>query len=94
VIPNKVFQGLACGRPVITADTPAARELLSHGMDALLVPAGDPEALAAAVWQIAGDPRLARRLADAGRATYETRASEEVLGAQWRSLLERAAVQR
>jgi len=50
--------------------------------------------LAAAVWQIAGDPRLARRLADAGRATYETRASEEVLGAQWRSLLERAAVRR
>jgi glycosyltransferase involved in cell wall biosynthesis len=74
VIPNKVFQGLACCRPVITADTQAARELLSHGMDALLVPAGDPEALAAAVRRIAGDPRLSRRIADAGRATYETRA--------------------
>ena len=60
-------------------------------MDALLVPAGDPEALAAAVRRIAGIHALARRLADGGRATYEAQASEEVLGAQWRSLLERAA---
>ena len=48
VIPNKVFQALACGTPVITADTPAARELLRDGESALLVPPGDPDALAGA----------------------------------------------
>jgi glycosyltransferase involved in cell wall biosynthesis len=88
VIPNRVFHALACGRPLITADTPAARELLTDGDDALLVPAGDPAALAAAVERIAGDDSLAARLAEAGRATYEARASEEVLGRRWRSLLE------
>ena len=41
VIPNKVFQALACGTPVVTADTPAARELLRDGESALLVPPGD-----------------------------------------------------
>lgn len=94
VIPNKVFQALACARPVITADTPAARELLTDGVDALLVPPGDPGALAEAVRRVAGSGELARRLAAGGRATYETRASEEVLGARWRSLLERAVAAR
>ena len=88
VIPNKVFQALACARPVITADTPAARELLTDGVDAVLVPPGHPAALADAVRGIAGDDELADRLASAGRATYEERASEAVLGARWRSLLE------
>lgn len=91
VIPNKVFQALACARPVITADTAAARELLTDGRDALLVPAGDPRALAGAVRRISEDGALARGLAQAGRATFEARASEDVLGARWRSLLERAA---
>ena len=89
VIPNKVFQALACARPVVTADTPAARELLTHEADALLVPPGDPEALAEAVRRLATDAGLAERLAEAGRATYEEYASEDVLGVRWRSLLER-----
>jgi glycosyltransferase involved in cell wall biosynthesis len=88
VIPNKAFQALACGTPLVTADTPAARELLTDGENALLVPPADATALAAAIRRLAGDPALAHRLADAGRATYEARASEEVLGTQWRKLLE------
>ena len=88
VIANKVFQALACACPVITADTPAARELLTDGVDALLVPPGDPAALAEAVRRVAGSADLAAGLADAGQATYDKRASEAVLGARWRSLLE------
>jgi glycosyltransferase involved in cell wall biosynthesis len=87
VIPNKAFQALACGVPLVTADTPAARELLVHEESALLVPAGDPEALAAAVRRLAEDGGLAQRVADGGRAAYEAAASEPVLGARWRSLI-------
>jgi glycosyltransferase involved in cell wall biosynthesis len=90
VIPNKAFQALACGTPLVTADTPAARELLTDGADALLVPPGDPEALARAIRRLAGEPGLVAALGTAGRATYEARASEEVLGERWRALLERA----
>ncbi len=89
VIPNKAFQAIACGTPLVTADTPAARELLTNGHDALLVPAGDPVALAAAVRRLAQEPELAA-IGARGRETYERRASEEALGPRWRDLLERA----
>ena len=91
VIPNKAFQALACGRPLITADTPAARELLEDGQSALLVPPGDPGALAAAVRRLARDAALAEKIGAGGLATYRARASEQVLGERWRSLVERLA---
>ena len=88
VIPNKVFQALACGTPVVTADTSAARELLADRASALLIQPGDAAALAAAVRRLAEDPSLARRVADGGLAAYRSRASERVLGERWRSLIE------
>jgi glycosyltransferase involved in cell wall biosynthesis len=90
VIPNKVFQALACGTPVVTADTPAARELLRDGESALLVPPGDPQALSSAVRRLAADGRLAASLSEAGLAAYRAKASEQVLGARWRSIVESA----
>ena len=88
VIPNKAFQALACGTPLVTADTPAARELLVDGTSALLVPPDDPAALADAVRQLAADGALRERLSRGGRAAYEAKASEDVLGRRWRALLE------
>jgi glycosyltransferase involved in cell wall biosynthesis len=88
VIPNKVFQALACGAPVVTADTPAVRELLTDGESALLVPASDPGALADTVRRLATDAGLATDIAAGGRVAYERAASEAVLGARWRELIE------
>jgi glycosyltransferase involved in cell wall biosynthesis len=50
VIPNKVFQVIAAGRPLVTRDSPAIRELLQHAPPCVyLIPAADPEALASVV---------------------------------------------
>lgn len=89
VIPNKAFQAIACGVPLVTGDTPAARELLVDGESALLVPPGDPAALAAAVRRLAADADLAGRVGAGGLAAYRAQASEDVLGRRWRGLLER-----
>jgi glycosyltransferase involved in cell wall biosynthesis len=91
VIPNKAFQALACGVPLVTADTPAVRELLVDGESALLVPPGDADALAEALRRLTTEAELARRIADGGLAAYRDGASEDVLGARWRGLLERVA---
>jgi glycosyltransferase involved in cell wall biosynthesis len=91
VIPNKAFQALACGVPLVTADTPGARELLVDGESALLVPPGDPQALTAALRRLAADAALAERLATRGLEVYRERAGEDVLGRRWRSLIEALA---
>lgn len=50
VIPNKVFQILHSGKPLITRDSPAIRELLNPDMAGIyLVPAASPDALAEAI---------------------------------------------
>src|SRR5208282_1472347 len=63
VVPNKVFQGAAAGCAIVTSDTPPQRRALSGA--GVLVPPGDPDALAAALLQLAGDrgelARLRRR---------------------------------
>jgi glycosyltransferase involved in cell wall biosynthesis len=89
VIPNKAFQAIACAAPLVTADTPAARELLVDEESALLVPPGDAEALARAVRRLAADSEVSRRIAAGGRAAYEREASEAVLGVRWRAIIER-----
>jgi glycosyltransferase involved in cell wall biosynthesis len=89
VIPNKAFQALACATPLVTADTRAARELLADGESALLVPAGDPAALADALRRLAANEALRRTLSTGGRAAYERRASEPVLGERWRGIIDR-----
>jgi glycosyltransferase involved in cell wall biosynthesis len=88
-IPATVFEALATGTPVITADTPAARELLEDGVSALLVPAGDAGALAEALRRLAADEGLRTAIAAQGRRVYTERASRRVLGERWREALDR-----
>lgn len=56
------------GKPVIAADTWGVRTVVAADQDGLLVPFGDVDALAAAIWRLAGDPALRRTLGEAGRA--------------------------
>jgi glycosyltransferase involved in cell wall biosynthesis len=86
-IPAVVFEALATGAPVITADTEAARELLTDGDSALLVEPASPAALAQAIDLLAGDEALRRRIAAQGREVFGRRASRVVLGGRWRELL-------
>jgi glycosyltransferase involved in cell wall biosynthesis len=71
VIPNKVFDGLALKRPVITADTPAIRECLTHGKNIWLCPAGDGEALATAIVTLMNKQEVRRMIAEGGYEYFQ-----------------------
>ncbi|MBF0239029.1 MAG: glycosyltransferase [SAR324 cluster bacterium] len=49
VVPNKVYQGLSTGRPVLTARTPAMESLFIEGQHYLSCGPGNPEELANAI---------------------------------------------
>jgi glycosyltransferase involved in cell wall biosynthesis len=66
VIPNKIYDALAVKRSVITADTPAIRECLSHGENIWLCPAGSGEALADAIGELKHQQALRNLIAEAG----------------------------
>lgn len=66
VIPNKVYDSLATGKPVITENTRAARELLTNEFNAVLIPAQDASALAQKIDKLLKNPNLRQKLAQNG----------------------------
>jgi glycosyltransferase involved in cell wall biosynthesis len=57
VIPNKVFQILSSGRPLLTRDSPAIRELIHPDMEGVfLVPPANPQAIVDAVRSFSKSP--------------------------------------
>jgi glycosyltransferase involved in cell wall biosynthesis len=87
VIPNKVYQAAAAGRPIITADTPAVREVFVDGETACLCPAGDPAALAAAIDALAGDAGRRGRLAAGAAALMAERFAPAAQGQKLAAIL-------
>jgi glycosyltransferase involved in cell wall biosynthesis len=81
VVPIKVFVALAMGKPVITGDSPAAREVLTHGTDAILCEMANPHALAQAILLLKGNRPLREKIAREGYLSFQNKFSPRVIGA-------------
>jgi glycosyltransferase involved in cell wall biosynthesis len=66
-IPVALMEAMACGLPVVASGLSGIPELVEHERTGILVPPGDPRALADALARIAREPGLARRMGTAGR---------------------------
>ena len=79
VIPNKIYEAVALGKPVITADTEAIRELFDEN-DMMLVPNANAEALAVAVIKLKNDTVLKDKLAASAHKKFLTLLTYPVIG--------------
>lgn len=81
--PNKVLEAMHAGVPLVASDCGGIPELVSHGREALLVPAREPAPLAAALERVLEDRALARRLAAAARRRVWSRFRPEDERERW-----------
>ncbi len=86
VIPNKVFDGLAMARTVVTADTPAAREALTDGVDCRMCPPGEPIALAEVLADLRHGPETADAIACRGHELFQREFSLAALSRRMASM--------
>jgi glycosyltransferase involved in cell wall biosynthesis len=69
-LPMVILEALSCGVPVIATPVGSIGEVLSSGVDSLLVPPGDEIALADAMGRLVRNPELCRAFVDAGRRLF------------------------
>lgn len=70
-IPVSLMEAMASGCPVVATRVSGIPELIEDGVSGLLVPPGNPPALADALQRLVEEPELAARLSAAGREKVE-----------------------
>lgn len=90
-LPNVLLEALACGRPVVASAVGGIPDVLEADVNGLLVPPGDPLALAAALQRLADEPETRRRLGAAARARAERELSWERVARSFEDLYAAAA---
>jgi glycosyltransferase involved in cell wall biosynthesis len=86
-IPNVLVEAMAAGVPVVSTSVSGIPELVTDGVDGLLVAPEDPVALAGALQRLASDRGLACRLGAAGRRTVATRFDGDALARELAALM-------
>ena len=92
-VQNKIYEGLAMRKAVISGDSSAVRRAFTHGQHIYLCPRGDPVALADSIRALRRDSDLRARLARQGHARFLEQFSLQANGRLFRDHLEGVASQ-
>ena len=79
-LPLTLLEAAACGRPLIATDVPGCREIARAGVNALLVPPDNAQALADAISRLAADQALRAEFGAASRVLVEREFSSARIG--------------
>src|SRR5205085_5403487 len=75
-----LLEAMAAGAPIVASDIPGYRDVLTHGLEGLLVERQNPGAIADAICRLLGDPQLRGRMRQVGMEkarAYDWPRSEE-----------------
>lgn len=90
-LPNVVLEAMRFAKPVVATAAPGTTEVVADGRTGLLVPPGDPPALARAMRTVLRDPDLARRLGAEGRTRVDAEFRADTMIARFADLYETLA---
>lgn len=79
VIPNKVYECAAMGRPIVTCDSPAIREVFTDKKDIILVETANPQDLADKIRLLKSDDKLRASIAHEARTTFLRKCSPKII---------------
>jgi glycosyltransferase involved in cell wall biosynthesis len=82
VSPNKLFESMALGRPIIVGEGTLAAERVAAAGNGIAIPYGDKAALKGAILALKNDPTLARQMGERGRVEFEGNWRPEVMEAR------------
>jgi glycosyltransferase involved in cell wall biosynthesis len=90
VIPNKVYQSLACGKPLVTRSAPAYPDSFkdNENLGIAWVPPGDPASLAKKIADLLAEPDKLSDMGNQSRRTYEKFFSKSSISASLFAALE------
>ncbi|WP_198378195.1 glycosyltransferase family 4 protein [Neoroseomonas rubea] len=91
--PNKLMDGLAAGRPVVTNQPGRAARIVQDGPSGIAVPPGEAGALADALQRLAADPALRLRMGEAARRQAVAAWDQRLLADRFCDVAERAAAE-
>jgi len=88
VIPNKVYEILAMAKPLITGNSPAAREVLTDKENCILCPMAHAEAIAKSILLLKNDDSLREKISQNGYLLFQQRFTPAIIGEEVKSALE------
>lgn len=81
-VPRILIEAAASGKPIVTSDRPGCNDIVRHGLNGLLIPQRDPDALAGAILTLIDDREKMARFGTAGRELACGAFSQETVIAQ------------
>lgn len=88
---NKLFEYMACGKPIITGDSPGMREFLEEGKTAIFCRRADPDDLAGKILVLKNNEPLRAELSLNARKAFETNYTPRIIVGELSKFLEKYA---